>query len=376
MGYKIKRIVSVLCLAAALCAAALLPVPGYCENLRFVFLADSPVGTPPQNPQPIDLINTAVLNPIINQILTLSPRPSFVVHGGDQASYGAINGANGTTYNFETFKTVMAPLTSAGIKLYTVLGNRELYSQPGLPIYRLANQQQFQQAFTENNPANGPSGYEHLAYSFESPGGDAFFAMLDPYYLTADGGLPPDVTGSFDNTQLTWLAAQLARTKATHKFFFTHAPYYYVVDPASEMGTPPGITYTNLWSILDNNLFDAYFCAHVHLFSRKAIDSSIPPNPQPTPPLPQLTWKNNVVQVINGGAGAPIVTGPITYVNPTQWHVLNAPNTYYFSVVDISGSQVTVTTYSYNSTTTAWDVCDSFTINKNSPAPRNLLLLN
>ncbi len=79
MTYKIKRIVSVLCLVAALFAAALLPASGYCENLRFVFLADSPVGNIPSNPQPIDLINTAVLNAIINQILALSPRPSFVV---------------------------------------------------------------------------------------------------------------------------------------------------------------------------------------------------------------------------------------------------------------------------------------------------------
>jgi hypothetical protein len=136
LTYKIKRILSVLCLAGALCAVALLPVPGHCENLRFVFLADSPVGTPPPNPAPTDLINTAVLNAIINQILALSPRPAFVVHGGDQASYGCINGTT-PTYTFEAFKTAMAPLTNAGIKLYTVVGNRELYSQPGAPIFRL-----------------------------------------------------------------------------------------------------------------------------------------------------------------------------------------------------------------------------------------------
>jgi hypothetical protein len=330
------------------------------------------VGTPPENPQPIDLINTAVLNPIINQILTLSPRPSFVIHGGDQASYGGNNGISGTTYNFETFKNVMAPLTNAGIKLYTVIGNRELYSQPGLPAFRLANQQQFQQAFTDN-PGNGPPGYERLVYSFASPGGNAFFAVLDPYYLTADV-FPPDVTGSFDDNQLNWLAGQMAQTKAAHKFIFTHAPYYYVVDPSSEGGTPPGITYTNLWNMLDKNLFNIYFCAHVHLLSRKTIDSSIAPAPQLNPPV---QWHNNVVQVINGAAGAPIITGPITYVNPTLWNVHNADNTYYFSVVDINGSRVTVTTYSYNSITLAWNISDSFTINKNAAGPgADLLLLN
>ncbi len=73
-------------------------------------------------------------------------------------------------------------------------------------------------------------GYERLVYSFESPGGDAFFAVLDPYYLTADDPTP-NLTGTFDNTQLDWLAAQVAQTKATHKFLFTHGPYYYVTSP-------------------------------------------------------------------------------------------------------------------------------------------------
>ena len=73
-------------------------------------------------------------------------------------------------------------------------------------------------------------GYEHLVYSFESPGGDAFFAVLDPYYLTAD--VPnPDLGGTIDSTQLNWLATQVAQTKATHKFLFIHTPYYYVTGP-------------------------------------------------------------------------------------------------------------------------------------------------
>ena len=70
---------------------------------------------------------------------------------------------------------------------------------------------------------------DHLVYSFTSPGGDAFFAVLDPYYLhrsqcTSLMGLG----GHIDPTQFTWLADQVAQTKATHKFLFIHTPYYYV----------------------------------------------------------------------------------------------------------------------------------------------------
>jgi hypothetical protein len=372
MSYKRKRILSVLCLVAALGSVALLPVSGYCENLRFVFMGDSRSGDPTiPNPSPTDLINTPVLNAINTQILALSPRPSFVVFGGDMAYRGCYNG----TYNFEAFKSVMAPLTNAGIKLYTAIGNHELYNQDTKYFY-LANQRQYQQAFTDN-PANGPKdahhSYERLAYSFESPGGDAFFAVLDPYHLSADEGPdpPPNITGTFDDIQRKWLTAQVAQTKATHKFLFTHGPYYYVTPIGSEGNAPPpDSTFTKLWSLLDNNRFDIYFCGHTHLYSRKTIDSSIAPNPQLTPPV---QWHNNVVQVLNGTCGAPVITDKPT-VDPTLWHISQAANTYYFSVVDISGSKVTVN--SYRGDTGAYNVFDSFTINKTAVPEVNFLLLD
>ena len=358
MTYKIKRIVSVLCLVAALFSAALLPTSGHCEKLRFVFLADS------RGDSLTEPIDTPVLNAIIAQIKNLSPQPAFVVYGGDMAYRGCIDG----TYTFQTFKDLFKPLTKDGkIPLYTAIGNHELYNQHSDLGFFLENQKQYQKVFTENPDNDLTIDYKRLVYSFESPGGDAFFAVLDPYYLTADDPTP-HLGGTIDSIQLDWLKAQVARTKATHKFLFTHAPYYYVTSGGE--GGSPDTTYTNLWSILDNNLFDTYFCAHVHLFSRKSIDSSIAPNPQLTPPV---QWRNNVVQVLNGTCGAPVENVTIT-VNPTLWHVSKAADSYYFSVVDISGSQVTVTSYRGN--TGSYKVFDSFTINKSSPAGRNLLLLD
>ena len=351
MTYKIKRIVSVLCLVAAIFSATLLPVSGYCETLRFVFLADS------RGTSTSDLINTAALTAINTKILKLSPRPSFVVFGGDQAYRGYSNGA----YNFQAFKNAMKALTNAGIKLYTVLGNHELYVK-GQDGFFLSNQKEFQNEFSDN-PTNGPSGYGRLVYSFASPGGDAFFAVLDAYYLTTDI-LNPNLHGNVDDTQRTWLASQLAQTKATHKFLFIHPPYYSVTEAQSSQNT----SYTNLWSILDNNSFDIYCCGHVHLYSRKTIDSSIAPNPQLSPPV---QWKNNVVQLLNGTCGAPVDTSPLT-VDRSLWHVFNGAHTHYFSVVDINGSNVTVNSYSGG--TSDYNVIDSFTINKNALPGVDLLL--
>src|SRR3989339_1580694 len=313
MTYKINRIVSILCLAAALCSMTLLPASGYAENLRFVFMADSRGNSPvPPNPP----INTDVLDAINKKILTLNPLPSFLIFGGDQAYRGCIDG----DYTFEAFKTAMKRLMDAGITLYTAMGNHELYVKGATDAkgFILANQIAFQAVFV-SNPKNGPPGYEHLVYSFESPGHDAFFAVLDPYYLTADDP-DPSLDGTIDATQLSWLTGQLAQTKATHKFVFSHAPYYKIYSLSTG-----GMSYTNLWYLLDQNRVDIFFCGHTHLFSRKNIDSSITPDPQRNPPV---TWKSNVFQVITGTCGAE-VNGGRPARNAALWQVSNTVDTYY-----------------------------------------------
>ena len=133
---------------------------------------------------------------------------------------------------------------------------------------------------------------------------------MDPYYLI--GNVPSanvNLGGTIDYTQLNWLAAQAAQTKATHKFLFIHTPYYYVTSGTPDEKSAADVTFTYLWSILDYFRFDFYACGHSHLYSRKTIDSSIAPFPQPTPPLPQIaSWKNNVVQLLCGTCGAGVDT--------------------------------------------------------------------
>jgi hypothetical protein len=348
---KIERMVLVLCLVTAIVSVAFSPAPAFGETLRFVFMADS------RGSSLDDPVNTPVLNAIISQIKALSPQPAFVVFGGDMSYRGCIKG----TYTFQNWKDLFAPLTSAGISLYTAIGNHELYAHgcgASNEGFFQVNQQQYQKVFTEN-PSNGPPGYEKLVYSFASPGGDAFFAVLDPYYLTADDP-SPSLCGTIDSTQLTWLENQVAQTKASHKFLFIHAPYYYITttNPAdpTEASCIPDDTFTNMWAILDNNKFDIYSCGHTHLYSRKTIDSSILPIPQ-TSPNPTPPWQNNVVQLINGTCGAGVDTSTPTVANPALWHISQAANTYYFSVVDINDSKVSITSYSGN--TGAYSVFDT-----------------
>ncbi|HWR59044.1 MAG TPA: metallophosphoesterase [Thermodesulfovibrionales bacterium] len=338
------------------------------EALRFVFMADSRSDS--YGPEPVvpeNFINSTVLTPIVKKILDLRPRPSFVVFGGDMAYRGRYQHHSTSFYTFQAWKNVMKPLTDAGIPVYTAIGNHELYDTHG-GTFSLANQKEFQATFTDN-PSNGPAGYERLVYSFTSPKGDSFFAVLDPYYITADVPMSESESeslhGEIDDTQMNWLADQLARTNATHKFLFVHTPYYYMGGQPNP--APNGfVSFTNLWNMLDSNMFDLYACGHSHLYSRKTIDSSVAPDPQTNPPLPP--WKNNVVQLLNGTCGAPLdAVAPV--VDPSAWHVfnqLNKPDTYYFSVVDINGSHTTVNSYGYNIDTTAFSIIDTFRIQKNT----------
>jgi hypothetical protein len=363
MVAKGKRIAAVLIfgLAAAMLSAALPAATGHCETLRFVFMADG------RGDAPDDQVNLIALETINSQILALSPRPSFVVYGGDSV----YRGRSGGTYNFPQFLTAMKPLTDVGIKLYMVMGNHELYDE-GTSGFSLANQQEFQRVFT-TNPDNGPPGYERLVYSFESPGGEAFFAVGDCYYLTADDTNPGlnqegdgSLYGSFDAIQLTWLENQLANTKATHKFFFVHAPYYQIAGSQSQQDS----SFTELWSILDKNRFALFCCGHEHLYSRKRINKHIAPAPQLTPPV---HWEHKVAQLLTGTCGAPVSTDTLV-VPRHSWRVHNKDNTYYFSVVDVKDKRVIVTSYGGEPLVTSnggraphYKVIDHFVIPIHSP---------
>ena len=332
------------------------------ETLRFVFLADSRGGGATGLGHPI---HTEVLVPIIQAIKNLNPPPKFVIFGGDMSYRGYIYTKDYPTgYTFQMWKDLFGDLEKAGIQLYTAIGNHELYRHDDIhPDEGLAleNQQEFQNVFSEN-PANGPQGYDpsydHLVYSFTSPGGDSFFAVLDPYYLTSDV-INDDLGGNIDPIQFSWLTEQVAQSKATHKFLFIHTPYYYVSNDPEEPSAA-NESFTQLWSFLDTSKFDFYACGHSHLYSRKTIDSSVAPNPQTTPPTP--AWQNNVVQLLNGTSGAGPDTGAIDPDIKASWNVHNDAATYYFSVVDINGSQVTVN--SYSGYTGTYGVFDTFSIDK------------
>jgi hypothetical protein len=187
--------------------------------------------------------------------------------------------------------------------------------------------------------------------------GNAFFAVLDPYFLTLDT-THESLGGNIEYPQMQWLRNQVAQTTAKHKFLFIHTPYYYVDSDTSEPSSA-NQTLTTLWSFVDSNKFGIYACGHSHLYARKEIDSTILPDPQTTPPTPP--WRNNVTQLLNGTCGA---GGGGGYIDPkfATWNVHNAPHTYYYSVIDVQGNTVTVR--SYGGRYGAYTLIDSFSFTR------------
>jgi hypothetical protein len=317
-------------------------------DLRFVFMADS-------RGDSLDyLVNTPVLNAIISQIASLSPKPSFVIFGGDMSYRGYAN----KSYTFQAWKDMFKPLTDSGIALFTAVGNHELYHEHSSYGLLKTNQEEFKKVFSEN-PANGPAGYEHLVYSFTDTASNSLFAVLDPYYLTVDTLHPKGLGGHVDATQMSWLKNLVGQSSAKHKFLFIHTPYYYVNEDPDE----PSIadtSYTALWSYLDANKFDMYACGHSHLYARRTVDASVQPYPQTTPPTP--AWQNNVVQLLCGTCGAGPDTGNIDENIRTAWDVHNAHKTYYFSIIDVKGNTTTVNSYQGN--TGSYTSFESFSITR------------
>lgn len=317
------------------------------ESVRFVWLADSR-GDALTQP-----VNDTVLKAIIKNIDSLARKPNFIVFGGDMSYRGFIK----PNYTFQAWKDLFQPLTSKGIPLYTAIGNHELYYQHADSGFKIGNQQEYQTVFSDN-PSNGPPGYDHLAYSFTSVGGSSLFVVMDSYFITHDS-IPQSLGGNISGVQMSWLRTLVAKSKAVHKFLMIHTPYYYVSDDSTEPSAA-NESFTRLWSFLDSNKFDVYACGHSHLFSRRTIDGSIAPKPQTSPKTPD--WKNNVVQLLNGTCGAGPDAGAIDPAAKAAWNVHNNPKTYYYSVIDINGSTVTVNSYQgYHG---RYSLFDSFTVTK------------
>jgi uncharacterized repeat protein (TIGR02543 family) len=293
------------------------------DSFRFVVMGDSPLpGCNYDTDPPENCINVAVLNQINQQIIALDPKPSFIFFAGDMAYYGGARLLQG-------WNSVMQPLRDAGISVYAIIGNHELYDATALSVQQ---QQDFQSVFIDM-PQNGPAGYEGLAYSFTY--GNSFFLIYDTFYLDPSAG-PLSHDPNIQPAQFAWADSQTATANANpavvHKFALSHAPAF------SDQNNDYTQYNANLWTRMNNNGFDGFFGAHEHYYARVKVRGWTEPLNPPSNPNP---WLGNLFQVISGGAGGPLVEVPSGAADVTQVQ-------FSYTVVDVQGSTVSVNAYSYD----------------------------
>jgi 3',5'-cyclic AMP phosphodiesterase CpdA len=202
-------------------------------------------------------VNRAVLSQVVAKILELQPRPAFVLVAGDLVMGDRIVTMSrevSLARELRAWQTVMAPLTTAGIRVYCVPGNHEIWGS-----YAHERERACRQVLGE------------LQYSFRHEG--SWFV-----------GLNTDRPGKRRTPDLAWLEVQLLAAKtagAEHIFVFGHEPALGITGRDDMLRDAAAF-----WELLVRHGVDAYICGHEHIYGRAS--------------------RSGVYQVITGGAGAPL----------------------------------------------------------------------
>jgi len=306
-------------LALVLWLIAVLAAPAAGEAFRFAVMGDSRGNAKSKEKAPI---NETELSYLIQEIIDLNPKPLFAVFGGDLALRADVD-------DWKSWKLIMQPLAKAGIGLYLVKGNHELYDAH--VKCRLDNQTAYQ-AFVAANyayiPSNGPPGYDRLAYWFEHD--NSLFIVLDSFYMYPDSIVDADLYGGVTWQQLAWLDGLLATTTKAHRFVFSHMPAY----PRDATKKYDRSLY-DLWKVLVTRGITYFFGAHEHLYDNWYITDQV-----------DKDWTRGIRQFISGCAGAPFTIEVLADPRATPEHprhtVLKKDN---FVLVDVDWDNVTWITY-------------------------------
>lgn len=199
----------------------------------------------------------------------------------------------------EQVEAYLKVVAKSRIPIYPVMGNHD--ARPG--TYRPCVERVFK---------GGPT-----YYSFDR--GNCHFVVLDAYEPGHRGRLSPK--------QWEWLKRDLEKAKGKHIFVFIHPPLY-PVDGHLKGSLPPDEA-GRLSALFKEAGVDIVFCGHEHLYARLVYDG--------------------LVQVITGGAGAPLYKPlPLERLPYERSKVSSykAEAVHHFCLVEVRGPQVRVSVLS------------------------------
>jgi hypothetical protein len=225
-------------------------------------------------------------------------------------------------YQYDIWKAAIAPLTNAGIPVYTVRGNHETYQETNGSIYR-AN-------FAGGLPTNGPPNEVGLTWSFAT--NNALIVGLEAY---TNGAQNPAV-----NT--TWLTNQLAGNRLPHVFVVSHPPAF-----QCSITTTLALTQSardEFWNALGQYGVRLYICGHDHFYNRGiAADAA-----------------GREIQQLLMGSGSVYHEGWYQYYEPARIKLGYADTSHHgYSLVTVSDQYVSVECRFMTNGT--WYATDTFT---------------
>lgn len=212
------------------------------------------------------------ISPDLHRLVTAiaTEHPDFVIHTGDLTNgyYTDTNSpVNGRFREmFQNWKAAVRPIfdyrTFKGTPIYLVRGNHE----DGKLVTDSELEKAYQEEFAMLMPQNGPVREKGLTYMFTHKG--SRFIALDGYKSKKMA-----VVRGYVNQK--WLDSAFAMERRPFTFVFSHTPAFKV---GNHHKSPFPDLYSHagrrdiLWKSFKEGGALAYFCGHIHFYSRGTVD--------------------------------------------------------------------------------------------------------
>ena len=338
------------------------------KPFRFAVMADS------RGPFSIIPLREDVLDTIFRDAIKRNIQ--FICFLGDMI-YGYAHREGELREELRLWKDVISHVMHE-IPVYTIMGNHDVVIHEKKSLHGkymldgvirnnriITSEEIFADEFV--NPENSPEPeypdappYKETCYSFDW--GNSHFVLINTNYWIAlpkksifqeseklrlyKKGNPP---GRIMDKQIRWIEADIKEArarKAKHIFVFGHHPIF----PISDKEIPdysPHVTdalkrdirnrRNRLWNIFTKYKVDATFFGHEHNYSRALIKD---------------TW-----QIITGGAGAPLHTGPRKDL-PWSKYVKVFRKRYHYCIITVNNDRISIDVYALKSNMKDFELID------------------
>ncbi len=265
--------------------------------------------TNPREGMDVNGVNTLILGEIAQ--MALREKPAFLLFSGDLGVGGKTDAQIESQWN--TWFESMAPVFNAGIRVYTVRGNHDIFGQHPAQNWRKAFQGKYAM------PANGPTPEKDMTYSFSYK--NALIVGLDQFQ------------GEKAHVNQAWLDRTLRTDKKQHLFVFAHKMAFRVGVHVDNLDNDV-VARDRFWNSIAAAGGRTFFCGHDHLYDHTAFTASGWP------------MKKAIHQFLIGTAGAPFYHGNDRNGANGPWlqtPISHIEDKFGYTVVDVDGPKVTIT---------------------------------